>query len=445
MLIVMLMLAVALLGQLGGPQDVRRTMAAGEIEAVYMLPPDTVCGSETTEFAWSGDGKQLVAVRRVTGLGVREIQASVAAKTSPKVSVRNELVVWDPKTRKSKTALTVSTEGSALGGLDAIPGSDRFILGMTEVVRDANGTVTGHTESVGMLSASTLGIVKLSTRSDSDSFYDQVMVSPSKPIVVIRRVMNDRKMSTIRFVGSDGRLSLPFPVRFKAPVGFDAAGYPGTIVPETTATGKPKLKFHRLNTATGQEMGTADFVRPTDPKPDDRMVVRLVDSISPASVATAPAVFLQLKGGKEGESGVVSTDGVRGELSPTREAVAYVSQGSLMVRLLATMPRSAYDQARAAAERTEALSKGKQLGVALMMFAGDMDDMLPSQDVDLRSKLGPYTKNSSLFENFTYTYSGGSASAIGSPAETELGYVTGPGGRAVIFADGHVKWRPDAP
>lgn len=29
-------------------------------------------------------------------------------------------------------------------------------------------------------------------------------------------------------------------------------------------------------------------------------------------------------------------------------------------------------------------------------------------------------------------------------AETELGYVTGPGGRAVIYVDGHVKWVEDA-
>ena len=44
---------------------------------------------------------------------------------------------------------------------------------------------------------------------------------------------------------------------------------------------------------------------------------------------------------------------------------------------------------------------------------------------------------------FVYTYSGPTnLSKIEKPSETALGYIPSPGGRALIFADGHVKWEP---
>ena len=91
------------------------------------------------------------------------------------------------------------------------------------------------------------------------------------------------------------------------------------------------------------------------------------------------------------------------------------------------------------------MSNAKQAALALIMFANDTDDTYPSQDVDLRGKLGPYLKDPSLLDKFTYTFAGGSANSIDRPAETQIGYVSGPGGRAVAYADGHVKWIPDAP
>jgi hypothetical protein len=74
------------------------------------------------------------------------------------------------------------------------------------------------------------------------------------------------------------------------------------------------------------------------------------------------------------------------------------------------------------------------------MWASDHDDTLPGPN-DINSELSPYLKNESLFDQFTYTYAGGPLAAIASPAETILGTVDGPDGQAVIFSDGHVKWR----
>jgi hypothetical protein len=158
---------------------------------------------------------------------------------------------------------------------------------------------------------------------------------------------------------------------------------------------------------------------------------------------TAPTILLALKGGKAGEQGILTTDGTKPNFSPKFDAVAYVSQSNLMVRLLARVPRDAYDQARMAAARSEALNKAKQVGLGFIMYASDMDDVLPGQDADIRTLIGPYLKNDSLFDGFNYTFGGGNVQDVEKPAETEMGFVPGPGGRAVVYIDGHAKWIPD--
>ena len=40
-------------------------------------------------------------------------------------------------------------------------------------------------------------------------------------------------------------------------------------------------------------------------------------------------------------------------------------------------------------------------------------------------------------------YLGGKLNEVNNPAETELGYVTAPGGRAVLYANGHVVWKKE--
>ena len=54
---------------------------------------------------------------------------------------------------------------------------------------------------------------------------------------------------------------------------------------------------------------------------------------------------------------------------------------------------------------------------------------------------GEANSGADLFNGFVYTYGGGALKDIDSPTTTETGYVNGPNGKAVIYADGHVKWR----
>jgi hypothetical protein len=141
--------------------------------------------------------------------------------------------------------------------------------------------------------------------------------------------------------------------------------------------------------------------------------------------------------------GVVTSDGVRPSLSPDGGTVAYIHQGDALVREIAKVPKELYLAAQAAALRSLALNKAKQAGLALIMCAADMDDTLLPNNGNWQDALTPYLGDKSLLDGFNYTYGGGPMANIESPATTMIGFVNGPGGRAVVYADGHAKWIPN--
>jgi hypothetical protein len=113
----------------------------------------------------------------------------------------------------------------------------------------------------------------------------------------------------------------------------------------------------------------------------------------------------------------------------------------VVARDIAIAPIEVIKKAREAAERAVTLSNAKQVGLAIIMYAADNDDIVPA---NLSSdQIMPYLMNADLLNGFVMTWSGGNIGEIKNPAETELGYVTGPGGSAIIYADGHVKWKDD--
>jgi hypothetical protein len=130
-------------------------------------------------------------------------------------------------------------------------------------------------------------------------------------------------------------------------------------------------------------------------------------------------------------------------------AILFTRDGSLCAAPIFRLPAAAFEQALRRVQRTATMQNAKQIGVAVMMYSQDYDETLPLPGSGVQDAVGPYLKNPSVFENpgtgspgFTYSYSGStSQSAMGQPATTQLGYVSGPGGRAIIWADGHVTWQ----
>ncbi len=134
-----------------------------------------------------------------------------------------------------------------------------------------------------------------------------------------------------------------------------------------------------------------------------------------------------------------------GELHPTEPsfAIAYISQGVTLVRALIHVPKEALLKAKADALKAELMSKGKQVGIAFQIFAADADDAFP-ENKGWEDRLMPYVRNRQLLAGFNYTYGGGPLGGK-DPGKTSLGFFSGAGGRAVVYADGSVRWESDNP
>jgi hypothetical protein len=130
------------------------------------------------------------------------------------------------------------------------------------------------------------------------------------------------------------------------------------------------------------------------------------------------------------------------------------------------------DRAQREESRRLAIANAKVINSALMMYVRDNRGSLPPMDglaadsplmanAMARQALTAYIQDTSVFEPvsplarasggsrngsaFEYTFRGAQIGSLPDDARSklELGFVSGPGGHAVIYADGHVKWRTD--
>lgn len=126
-------------------------------------------------------------------------------------------------------------------------------------------------------------------------------------------------------------------------------------------------------------------------------------------------------------------------VSPENRAIEINSQEGLTVRLMYPVSDEVRKRLVAFAI-TKAMQKGKQVALGIFMYATDNDDNMPS--AGQLGLLDPYLKDSSLLEGFNYQPpSDLNMTSWQSPADTVIGSVSGPGGQAVVYGDGHVKWQ----
>ena len=131
------------------------------------------------------------------------------------------------------------------------------------------------------------------------------------------------------------------------------------------------------------------------------------------------------------------------KFGPMSDCVAYEDAGALLIREIKPLDVELARKLAAKAAKTKAMLDAKNTALSLIIYASDMDDVLPGAE-GWEAKVKPYCKDEALVRNFNYTYRGGNMASIENPSTTELGFTVGPGGRAVAYCDGHVKWIPDA-
>jgi prepilin-type processing-associated H-X9-DG protein len=134
-------------------------------------------------------------------------------------------------------------------------------------------------------------------------------------------------------------------------------------------------------------------------------------------------------------------------VSPRNDAVAYANGEGVFVVPLVAVPIAAVKKARDEAQVAELLNDGKQIAMAALMWGQDNNNEYPGAGSDMKALLTPYLRSTDVFDGtgggFQYTFGGGAMGSIERPSEEHLGYFDGPGGRAYVFADGHVTWVPN--
>jgi len=138
-------------------------------------------------------------------------------------------------------------------------------------------------------------------------------------------------------------------------------------------------------------------------------------------------------------------------LGKNTAALLFIREGVLCAAPIFRMPSDDFARRMRTVQRTVTMSNAKQIGLGIFMYSQDYDGNLPqpgSAVSNVSHSLYPYIKNKNTFTNptsgefgFTYSYKGNtSLSSIEKPETTPLGYLSGAGGHAVIWGDGHVTW-----
>lgn len=149
------------------------------------------------------------------------------------------------------------------------------------------------------------------------------------------------------------------------------------------------------------------------------------------------------------QAALVAADSTLAAVSPKGDAILYVAHGAAFYRALVRLDAQ---QARTLKERLETaayMRNAGQIAKALLMYANDYDELFPPNygDEHVAHIISIFLRDKSVFEvngsfAFRYLLDGQSLATIEAPWETTVGYLELPNGRAVIYADGHVRLEP---
>ncbi|MES1227915.1 MAG: hypothetical protein ABUL72_04535 [Armatimonadota bacterium] len=153
----------------------------------------------------------------------------------------------------------------------------------------------------------------------------------------------------------------------------------------------------------------------------------------------SPKLTVQVNGEKEVE--VMAAEIHDFYADPQDQFILYSDGDAILMREMFLVDPDAVKKAKEARQRQALLNRAKQVGIGMMIYGADYDDMLPPGD-KWSDRLYPYLKNNDLSKDFVFLLPGVNMSSITNPATTMLGFITGPGGMAVVYADGHAVWSP---
>lgn len=445
-------------------QDILTDCVAGPDGVYVMLPPKAVCGSGLISYAWSPDGRYLLAsvAETVTPdmLAGKTLEIKDLVALQRKTTLR--LVLWDGQSGESRTVWTGAERNWSPAAVQWFASGDAAIVSVRsyDILSDeTESPPRSETKIFALSAAGGEAEERLSVTEPPDAFPISVQVSPSTALaVVVGDFSADRKAKmrkrTARLLTPDGFRGADVEVPGGSIWGIVEWSDDGTSAVLTNYVqeprpAKPRWQRWGLDFQAGKAIEQASGAAPKFPARPPETVLSLASPKQSTKRGEVRAgfrpVWLETKDKGEPKRALVTADGLQARLSPPGDAVAFVSSDALFVRRLVMLDREAFTTAFHDTKRGQLLLNVRSVGLAFQMFASDNDDKLPGPGADLYDKLGPYIKDLTFLDGFVYTWTGGTISAIGEPEKTELGYIPFEDGRFVAFADSHSEFRKDKP
>lgn len=415
-------------------------------DAVVLGPAIAITKGIPRESHWSSDGKWLFIESLESKFDASSLVSQIIGATEPESSPSSETVLSIYSVDRNSQAVVARFPASrrSLDQVEWLPGNRAVAFTLYEMppVKDQEGPLTqtayiataGNGQSFQILKAAENEMVEFHSSEKARSAI----------VTVTSREEEGPRTSRAHVIGADGRLSgaIQLKENFQG-IFWDAKGngpYTAYLVPKT-ANKKAHLIYFLTNFQTGA------LTEVSDPEwegyEEKSSEYHFQNGASAAQLklarATKKSLWLESSFESDYKFALVALDADRYEASPTSNAVYYTSQGIGMIRL---MPRISKETATKAIQAA-VVREAKQVGIAMMMYAADYDDDMPLNDAEWKDSVDPYLRDRVMMEGFNYTYQGGNIGKLADPSKTEIGYKDGPGGKAVVYADGSVQWVPN--
>ena len=448
----------------------------GDKEAYALWPAQYILGPKVTRAEWSSSGKWILGCRRAQNLTEQTVAMQLlgvhgGAPTAPD----DTIFAWSVETGKLTPLWQV--DGTMDPNFSWIGRSDTALTMQGTTITNRDGSQSEVAELISIdVAAGRATVLQQATSTKDVVAYIRIVACRSMPYALAfgTTYVSDRtpeakdsvKEEVVWVIHPGGTMGPaiqlpPGAVSYQAfRIAFKQTTYLAGVMPKRPGQTKRESTWYVLDAAAGTVKACDPPSAPIsfqdeDPAPAQEAsggsahpgldikttYERLGQSGAQRRVRSAwlTAVGAPQEKGRR-TSVLVAADCTLALLSPNCDRVLYLGGGSLFWRNIQTIDLAEYQKALDQAEREAAIQNAKEAALALIMYASDYDDVYPGS---LPGDLDAYTKDSSILDGFIYTFQGGNMSDIASPAETEMGYIEGPGGRAVAYTDGHVKWIPN--
>ena len=431
-----------------GRRDLYSRSIVTKSGAFVLMPSELVCGPEVVKLHWS-PRERYILVEHIESTG-----------DGPD---KRRLSVYDRRARRLDPVWRFAAERSAVSSVDWLGTTDTALVTVAETSQPGGGEsrdagVTTH-RLLRVIAPSAVARPVPGVQSVSRIW---VNASPKQPFAIVTLVFAPKAGPPGSGAAPRERAQVRFGVRANGTVGPPLEDTPGRPYGEVWTPDGWLVRRQMAKDAEGRYRPTAAWVFDIDtgrtvPVEDPQRLAVLESIDAGPNWGTNPrlawpittlshqgashrarSLWLETTDQSDRPRALISPDAKWCALSSKEDSALYTEKRSAWIAPIVRLSLDAYRDLTLQA----VMSDAKQIGTALQMYVQDYDEKFPLPEHVSGGAVSPYLQDSEAAGGFNYLYPGESIRSVKKPGETTMGFLFGPGGRAVVYVDGRVKWEP---